>query len=130
MQLDPLSVPYRAVEGGLQLVVGIAIFGIAGAGSIGGVEGVAVFGVLVLLMGLFTLCGRLRPFPQQLLFYPLLIRLRDRFIVLAVSVLVTAIVLLIFLSRGVLIRVCVVFHESCSVLNRVRRRPECSPLTL
>jgi len=58
----------------------------------------AMFGVLVLLMGHFTLCGRLRPFPQQLLFYPLLIRLRDRFIVLAVSVLVTAIVLLIFLS--------------------------------
>lgn len=49
MQLDPLSVPYRAAEGGLQLVVGIAVAGIAGAGSIGGVEGVAVFGVLVLL---------------------------------------------------------------------------------
>jgi len=51
MQLDPLSIPYRAVEHGLQAVVGIAIAGIAGAGSIGGPEGLAVFAV-VLLVGI------------------------------------------------------------------------------
>lgn len=51
MQLDPLSIPYRAVESGLQVVVGIAIAGIAGAGSVGGAEGLAVFGV-VLVFGI------------------------------------------------------------------------------
>lgn len=48
MQLDPLSIPYRAVERGLQAVIGIAIAGIAGAGSVGGLEGLAVFGVIVI----------------------------------------------------------------------------------
>jgi len=45
MRLDPLSIPYRTVQGGLQLVVGVVVFGIAGAGSIGGPEGIAVFGL-------------------------------------------------------------------------------------
>lgn len=47
MRLDPLSIPYRAVERGLRVVVGFAIAGIAGAGSIGGLEGVAAIGALV-----------------------------------------------------------------------------------
>ena len=51
MQLDPLSIPYRAVESGLQVILGIAIAGIAGAGSVGGVQGLAVFGV-VLVVGI------------------------------------------------------------------------------
>jgi len=49
MQLDPLSIPYRAVERGLQAVIGIAIAGIAGAGSVGGLEGLAVFAVIVVV---------------------------------------------------------------------------------
>ncbi|MCU4717406.1 PH domain-containing protein [Halapricum hydrolyticum] len=49
MQLDPLSIPYRAVESGLQVVIGIAIAGIAGAGSVGGAEGLAVFGVILVV---------------------------------------------------------------------------------
>ncbi|MEF8881543.1 MAG: PH domain-containing protein [Halapricum sp.] len=49
MQLDPLSIPYRSVERGLQAVVGVAIAGVAGAGSIGGPEGIAVFAVVLLL---------------------------------------------------------------------------------
>lgn len=47
MKLDPLSIPYRAVEGGLQLVFGIVLAGVAGAGSIGGPGGIAVFGLIV-----------------------------------------------------------------------------------
>jgi len=49
MQLDPLSIPYRAVERGLQAVIGIAIAGIAGAGSVGGLEGLAVFAAIVVV---------------------------------------------------------------------------------
>jgi len=49
MQLDPLSIPYRAVERGLQAVIGIAIAGIAGAGSVGGLEGLAFFAVIVVV---------------------------------------------------------------------------------
>ncbi|QSG10001.1 PH domain-containing protein [Halapricum desulfuricans] len=56
MQLDPLSIPYRAVESGLQAIVGIAIAGIAGAGSVGGAEGIAVFGV-VLVVGIALSIG-------------------------------------------------------------------------
>lgn len=48
MQLDPLSIPYRAAERGLQAVFGIAIAAIAGGGSVGGPEGVVVFAVIVL----------------------------------------------------------------------------------
>ena len=56
MQLDPLSIPYRAVERGLQAVIGIAIAGVAGAGSVGGLEGLAVFAV-VLLVGIALSIG-------------------------------------------------------------------------
>jgi putative membrane protein len=48
MRLDPLSIPYRAIQGGLQFVIGIVVFGVAGSGSVGGAEGLAVFGLVVI----------------------------------------------------------------------------------
>lgn len=56
MQLDPLSIPYRAVERGLQAVVGIAIAGFASAGSIGGLKGLAI-GAVVLIGGIALSIG-------------------------------------------------------------------------
>lgn len=49
MRLDPLSIPYRAVQGGLQAIVGIVVAGVFGAGSVGGTTGLAIFGVVVVL---------------------------------------------------------------------------------
>lgn len=49
MKLDPLSIPYRALEQGARTIVGILFAGIASAGSVGGTEGLAIFVVVVVL---------------------------------------------------------------------------------